>query len=140
MALQEAQWVAANSGDAERDPAGFALAYAAWCGSALRPWFDVQVEADRGLATVMGAVRDSDAPTAPPDRDVARMARSACAYEDPVVMRARAKVQHLAEVPAVAYADEEVRRHVDLWLAARGGHVPGPDGPGREEWLAAVGV
>ncbi|MGW0662749.1 FAD-dependent oxidoreductase [Streptodolium elevatio] len=138
LALREAQWVAANSGDANREPAGFAMAYAAWCRSALRPWFDVQVEADRGLAAVVG----HDGTSAPPalsGREAARMARSACAYEDPVVMRARAKVQHLAEVPAVAYADEEVRRHIDMWLEARDGLVPGPDGPERDEWLAAVG-
>lgn len=138
LALREAQWVAANCGGADRDPTGFALAYARWCRSALRPWFDVQVEADRALESVV-----ADAGTAvtrvPTAAERARMARAACAYEDPVVMRARARVRHLATVPAEAYGDPEIKEHVDAWLASRGNQVPGPDGPERAEWEAVVG-
>ncbi|MFH7596334.1 hypothetical protein WDV06_14690, partial [Streptomyces racemochromogenes] len=57
-----------------------------------------------------------------------------CALEDPEVMRARARVRHLAEPPGRAYADPAVRARVARWLADRPGWVPHAVGPDRSAW------
>ncbi|MFJ5637218.1 NAD(P)/FAD-dependent oxidoreductase [Streptomyces goshikiensis] len=96
----------------------------AWTARALRPWFDAQVTADRGNERRLAG----SAP--PPDRRAA--ARAACAFEDPVVMRARAHVRHLL------LSADEVERHVTAWLAARPEFAPRHDGPTREQWDALI--
>jgi 2-polyprenyl-6-methoxyphenol hydroxylase-like FAD-dependent oxidoreductase len=111
--------VAANPGDYHR-----------WTAQRLRPWFDAQVAADRA-----GELRlaKGELPT-----DVWAAAQAACAFDDPVVMRARAQVRHLLRTAEEAYGCEEVRERVTAWLAERPGFTPGYDGPTRARWEALV--
>ncbi|MFF2348725.1 FAD-dependent oxidoreductase [Kitasatospora sp. NPDC058115] len=126
LALRAAQHLAAHADATAADPAG----YHRWTARALRPWFDAQVAADRA-----NEQRLTENPP-PPDRRAAALAD--CAFDDPVVMRARAQVRHLVRTPDEAYGTEEVERRLTAWLAARPGFAPGHDGPTRARWEALV--
>ncbi|MFF4323845.1 FAD-dependent oxidoreductase [Streptomyces sp. NPDC001568] len=106
------------------------LVYHRWTAQALRPWFDAQVTADR----VNGQRLAESAPLS--DRRAA--ARAACAFDDPVVMRARAQVRHLLRPADDAYGTDEVDRHVTAWLDANPDFSPESDGPTREQWVALI--
>ncbi|MGW3042151.1 NAD(P)/FAD-dependent oxidoreductase [Kitasatospora sp. NPDC001159] len=124
LALRTAQYLGAHADEVAADPTG----YHAWTTRTLRPLFDAQVTADR-------ANEQRLAESSPPsDRRAAALA--ACAFEDPVVMRARAQVRHLVRTPDEAYGSEEVDRHVTAWLAAHPDFEPQLDGPTRDQWDA----
>ncbi|MFI9180959.1 NAD(P)/FAD-dependent oxidoreductase [Streptomyces goshikiensis] len=127
LALWAARRVARTAGN---DPgsARFAAEYHDWAVRTLKPWFDYQVVADGAIGERF-ATRAGRAGTA---REVAALFE--CALEDPEVMRARARVRHLADPPARAYADSQVRARVARWLAARPDYEPNAVGPEREEW------
>ncbi|MEU9256098.1 FAD-dependent oxidoreductase [Streptomyces sp. NPDC048270] len=121
-----AQYLAAHADEIAADPAG----YHAWTARTLRPWFEAQVTADR-------ANEQRLAENAPPvDRRAAAV--GACAFDDPVVMRARAQVRHLLRPAQEAYGTEEVGRHVTAWLAARPAFTPEYEGPTRDQWDALI--
>lgn len=137
LALWAAQWVACHAGGAADDPVAFAAGYHRWAGRRLRPWFDVQVAMDRANeAQLRNPARELARPLTPEGREKAAL--SACSWEDPVVMRARARVRHLVLTADQAYATEEVRDRLACWLAAHPDFTPRFDGPGREEWESAV--
>ncbi|MEU6295659.1 NAD(P)-binding protein [Streptomyces erythrochromogenes] len=127
LALWAARRVART---AHRDPGSdrFAVAHHAWAVRTLKPWFDFQVVADAAIGERF-ATRAGRTGTA---REVAALFD--CALEDPEVMRARARVRHLAEPPERAYGDPEIRARVARWLAARPDYAPNEVGPDREEW------
>lgn len=127
LALWAARRVARTAGN---DPgsARFAAEYHDWAVRTLKPWFDYQVVADGAIGDRF-ATRAGRAGTA---REVAALFE--CALEDPEVMRARARVRHLADPPARAYADPQVRARVARWLAARPDYEPNAVGPERAEW------
>uniref|UniRef100_A0AAU2JYX7 NAD(P)-binding protein n=1 Tax=Streptomyces sp. NBC_00049 TaxID=2903617 RepID=A0AAU2JYX7_9ACTN len=106
----------------------YAADHHAWAVRTLKPWFDFQVVADAAIGERF-ATRAGRTGTA---REVAALFD--CALEDPEVMRARARVRHLAEPPERAYADPAVRERVARWLAARPDYVPNAVGPDRAEW------
>ncbi|MEU3777207.1 FAD-dependent oxidoreductase [Streptomyces sp. NPDC032472] len=122
LGLRAAQYLATHADQVAADPLG----YHAWTERSLRPWFDAQVAADRATAQRLA----ESAP--PPDRRAAAVA--ACAFDDPVVMRARAQVRHLVRTADEAYGTDEVDRHVSAWLAARPDFSPRYDGPTRDQW------
>ncbi|MFE7189381.1 FAD-dependent oxidoreductase [Kitasatospora sp. NPDC057541] len=126
LGLRAAQYLATHADRIAVDPAG----YHAWTAEALRPWYDAQVTADRANEQRL----TDDAPL--PDRRAAALA--ACAFDDPVVMRARAQVRHLLRPADDAYGTDEVDRHVTAWLAARPGFAPTHDGPTRDQWDALI--
>ncbi|MEU7601398.1 NAD(P)-binding protein [Streptomyces sp. NPDC041003] len=127
LALWAARRVART---AHRDPGSvrFAVGHHDWAVRTLKPWFDFQVVADAAIGERF-ATRAGRTGTA---REVAALFD--CALEDPEVMRARARVRHLAEPPDRAYADPEIRARVARWLAARPDYVPHEAGPDRAEW------
>ncbi|MFD3544349.1 NAD(P)/FAD-dependent oxidoreductase [Streptomyces sp. NPDC058655] len=127
LALWAARRVART---AHRDPGSrrYAAEHHAWAVRTLKPWFDFQVVADAAIGERF-ATRAGRTGTA---REVAALFD--CALEDPEVMRARARVRHLADPPETAYANPEVRARVTRWLAARPGYEPGAVGPDREQW------
>lgn len=129
LGLRSARRLATYAEAAAVDPA----AHHAWQLRELRPWFDVQVSGDRAGERRLAEV------TAP---SVRRAAAQAAAFDDPVVMRARARVRHLVVTPDRAFAADEVRARVDAWLAVRPGWTPAHDGPDRAAWeaLAAGGA
>ncbi|MGW0561372.1 FAD-dependent oxidoreductase [Streptomyces sp. NPDC003016] len=106
----------------------FVTEHYAWALRTLRPWFDFQVMTDHALGERF-TVREF---TAGPARQ--RAALFECAQEDPEVMRARARVRHLAASPAEAYGAPEIRARVAAWLAAHPDYVPSTVGPDRREW------
>ncbi|MEV8308539.1 NAD(P)-binding protein [Streptomyces flavidovirens] len=106
----------------------FVTEHYAWALRTLKPWFDFQVMTDRAIGERF-AVRDF---RAGPARQLAALFE--CAQEDPEVMRARAKVRHLAAPPSEAYGAPEVRARVAAWLAAHPDYVPSTAGPDRREW------
>ncbi|WP_308294996.1 hypothetical protein [Streptomyces sp. NK08204] len=65
-------------------------------------------------------------------------ALAACAFDDPVVMRARAQVRHLLQPADDACGTDEVDRAVTDWLAARPGFSPAHDGPTRDQRDALI--
>ncbi|MCX5380494.1 FAD-dependent oxidoreductase [Streptomyces sp. NBC_00091] len=126
LGLLAAQHLATHVEQIAADPVG----YHTWTTRTLRPWFDAQVTADR-------ANEQRLAEGSPPsDRRAAAL--GACAFDDPVVMRARAQVRHLLLPAGEAYGTDEVDRHVTAWLAARPDFSPQPDGPTREQWDALI--
>ncbi|MBT2454855.1 FAD-dependent oxidoreductase [Streptomyces sp. ISL-86] len=126
LGLRAAQHLATHVDEIAADPIG----YHTWTTQALRPWFDAQVTADR-------ANEQRLAESSPPsDRRAAALA--ACAFDDPVVMRARAQVRHLLRPAHDAYGTDEVDRHVTAWLAARPDFSPQHDGPTRDQWDALI--
>ncbi|MCX5199211.1 FAD-dependent oxidoreductase [Streptomyces sp. NBC_00249] len=127
LGLRAAQHLAARADEIAADPTG----YHTWTAQNLRPWFDAQVTADRANEQRLA---DSSPPS--PDRRAAAVA--ACAFDDPVVMRARAQVRHLVRPASEAYATDEVDRHVTAWLAAHPDFDPRHDGPTREQWDALI--
>ncbi|WP_326659554.1 hypothetical protein [Streptomyces sp. NBC_00385] len=60
------------------------------------------------------------------------------AWDDPVVMRARARIRHLVQPADQAYGTAEVRARVASWPAEHPDFAPGYDGPAREEWESAM--
>ncbi|MEU8436578.1 FAD-dependent oxidoreductase [Streptomyces sp. NPDC029216] len=128
---------------------GFAAGYHAWALRTLKPWFDYQVGADAAVGERLAAGAEEAAAGAtlgggagpagagrPGRAERVREAAALfeCALEDPEVMRARARVRHLAEAPGRAYADPAVRARVARWLADRPGWTPNAMGPDRPEW------
>ncbi|GAA2545813.1 FAD-dependent oxidoreductase [Streptomyces koyangensis] len=126
LGLRTAQHLAAHADAIAADP----TSYHAWTVRELRPLFDAQVTGDR-------TVGERLAEGAPPS-DHRSAALAACAFDDPVVMRARAQVRHLVHPPAEAYGTDEVDRHLTAWLTAHPEFTPGHDGPTRAEWEAVV--
>jgi flavin-dependent dehydrogenase len=126
LGLKAAQWLAGHVAEVAADPAG----YHAWTREALRPWFDRQVAGDGASERLLAA--------AEPPSDARSAALAELAFEDPVVMRARAQVRHQVRTRDEAYGTEEVRERVDAWLAARPGFTPRNDGPTRAEWEALI--
>ncbi|MFB7468749.1 NAD(P)/FAD-dependent oxidoreductase [Streptomyces sp. NPDC056224] len=127
LALWAARRVART---AHQDPGSeaFAAGHHAWAVRTLKPWFDFQVAADEAIGERF-ATRSGRTGTA---REVAALFE--CALEDPEVMRARARVRHLADPPERAYADPQIRARVARWLAARPQYAPNAVGPDRAEW------
>ncbi|MFJ9950025.1 FAD-dependent oxidoreductase [Kitasatospora sp. NPDC091207] len=126
LGLRAAQHLAAHADETAEDPTG----YHAWAARTLRPCFDAQVTSDRANAERLAA--------SSPLTDRRAAALAACAFDDPVVMRARAQVRHLLRTPDEAYGTDEVDRHVTAWLAARPDFTPTHDGPTRDQWDALV--
>ncbi|MFB7188356.1 FAD-dependent oxidoreductase [Streptomyces sp. NPDC056230] len=126
LGLRAAQHLATHADRIVADP----MSYHTWTTKALRPWFDAQVTTDRN-----NGQRLADG-SPPADRRTAALA--ACAFDDPVVMRARAQVRHLLRLPDDAYGTDEVDRHVTAWLAAHPDFTPKHDGPTREQWDALI--
>ncbi|MFF2997827.1 FAD-dependent oxidoreductase [Streptomyces sp. NPDC057950] len=83
LGLRAAQHLATHVDRIAADPLG----YHTWTAQALRPWFDAQVTADRADGQRLAE--------SSPLSDRRAAARTACAFDDPVVMRARAQVRHL---------------------------------------------
>ncbi|MDW6064248.1 FAD-dependent oxidoreductase [Streptomyces sp. FXJ1.4098] len=129
LGLWSAQRIAATA-DAVAYDRVYADAYARWSERVLKPWYDLQVAADRdNEARLSGNA-------APPADDERRLkaARFACALEDPVVMRAWARARHLLTLPDEAFGTDEVRERLMRWLAAGAGALPGLAGPPRHQW------
>ncbi|MFE5207768.1 FAD-dependent oxidoreductase [Streptomyces sp. NPDC056600] len=126
LGLLAGQRLARHAEEVAADAAG----HHRWTTRALRPWFDAQVTADHvgGLRLARGESSG----------DVRAAAQAACAFDDPVVMRARAQVRHLLRTADDAYGCEEVREHVTAWLADRPGFTPGYEGPSRARWEALL--
>ncbi|MGW2710429.1 FAD-dependent oxidoreductase [Streptomyces sp. NPDC001356] len=126
LGLRAAQHLAAHADQIAADPVG----YHAWTVQALRPLFDAQVTADRANEQRLGKC------SPPSDRRAAAL--TACAFDDPVVMRARAQVRHLLQPADDAYGTEEVHQAVTDWLAGHPDFSPTHDGPTREQWDALI--
>ncbi|MEU3721380.1 FAD-dependent oxidoreductase [Streptomyces sp. NPDC031705] len=126
LGLRAARHLATHADRITADP----MAYHTWTAQALRPWYDAQVTADRA--------NEQRLAESTPLSDRRAAAVGACAFDDPVVMRARAQVRHLVRRPPEAYGTDEVDRHVTAWLAARPDFTPAHDGPTRAEWDALV--
>ena len=126
LGLLAAQHLATHADRIAADPLG----YHAWTVQTLRPWFDAQVASDR----TNGQRLTESSPLT--DRRAAALA--ACAFDDPVVMRARARVRHLVQPPQDAYSTEEVEQHLTAWLAAHPDFTPNHDGPTRDQWDALI--
>ncbi|UUU43907.1 FAD-dependent oxidoreductase [Streptomyces sp. NBC_00162] len=128
LGLRAAQHIATHADQIAADP----VCYHTWTAQALRPLFDAQVTADRANEQRLA----ESAPLS--DRRAAAL--GACAFDDPVVMRARAQVRHLLRPAPDAYGTDEVDRHVTAWLAARPDFSPQHDGPTRDQWDALIPV
>ncbi|WP_055591128.1 FAD-dependent oxidoreductase [Streptacidiphilus griseoplanus] len=126
LGLRAAQYLAAHADRIAADPVG----YHTWTAQALRPWFDAQVTADRG--------NEQRLTERAPSQDRRAAALAACAFDDPVVMRARARVRHLLQSADDAYGTDEVDRAVTDWLATHPDFSPAHDGPTRDQWDALI--
>ncbi|MFF0761526.1 NAD(P)/FAD-dependent oxidoreductase [Streptomyces sp. NPDC003737] len=126
LGLRAAQYLAAHADQAAADPIG----YHTWTAQVLRPWFDAQVAADRG--------NEQRLTESSPSSDLRTAALAACAFDDPVVMRARAQVRHLLQPAGEAYGTDEVDRAVTDWLADHPDFSPAYDGPTRDQWDALI--
>ncbi|MBB5872846.1 2-polyprenyl-6-methoxyphenol hydroxylase-like FAD-dependent oxidoreductase [Allocatelliglobosispora scoriae] len=139
LTLLAAQRVA-DGIDGIADPHAHALAHFHWAERTLKPWFDLQVRIDGGdeeLFARRGSGPGGPGQGPPPildDLTRAQYASIPCAMQDPVVMRARAKVRHLAVAPEVAFADAEVREHLTAWLDRQQGPPRMPQFVSGEEW------
>ncbi|MFF5187372.1 NAD(P)/FAD-dependent oxidoreductase [Streptomyces sp. NPDC000345] len=133
LALWAAARVADTAHDAHRHEE-FARSYDRWAHDELKPWFDLQVAADRENETRLSATAGVAA-----DREARyRAARFPCALEDPVVMRAWAQARHMLRTPSEAFGAEDVRVRVERWLRARADAPQLPAGPPRSAWDAVV--
>ncbi|MFE9628828.1 FAD-dependent oxidoreductase [Streptomyces sp. NPDC006527] len=133
LALWAAARVAETAHHATRHEE-FAGSYDRWAHTVLKPWFDLQVAADRDnerrLSGTAGAPVDEEA------RQEA--ARFPCALEDPLVMRAWAQARHMVRTPDEAFGSEDVRLRVDRWLKDRTDAPQPPAGPPRGIWESVV--
>lgn len=112
----------------EHDPQSCALAFDAWCGEAVRPWFDDHVDCDAGLAARWaGADVDLDRPL-PADLI------GAAAEVDPSLMRVVGPYQAMQALPA-SLTEVEPRAHE---IYAGGWRPPVPEGPTRDELAELV--
>ncbi|MET9437242.1 FAD-dependent oxidoreductase [Streptomyces sp. NPDC006551] len=133
LALRAAERIADTAHRADR-PDEFALSYDRWTRDVLKPWFDLQVSADReNERRLSGSV-----PACLDDSARLRAAWFACALEDPVVMRAWAQARHLMRTPHEAFAAPEIRDRVEKWLRRQSQLPPSPSGPSRETWEMVV--
>jgi len=130
LALWAAGRVAETAHNATRHEE-FARSYDQWARTVLKPWFGLQVAADRDNER-----RLSGAPVDEETRQ--RAARFLCALEDPLVMRAWAQVRHMTRTPDEAFGSEDVRLRVKRWLKGRTDEQQPPAGPPRHVWEAVV--
>ncbi|MDR6974314.1 2-polyprenyl-6-methoxyphenol hydroxylase-like FAD-dependent oxidoreductase [Streptomyces sp. 3330] len=133
LALRAAQRIAATAGTAAHHYL-YADAYGRWAERVLKPWYDLQVIADRDNEARLSGV------IAPPVDAEGRLkaARFACALEDPTVMRAWARARHMLTMPDEAFGTDEIRERLTRWLAARPESRPGPSGPTRRQWEQTI--
>jgi 2-polyprenyl-6-methoxyphenol hydroxylase-like FAD-dependent oxidoreductase len=129
LALWAAGHIADTAHRADR-PDEFARSYDCWTRDMLKPWFDLQVLADRDnearLSGTSPAVEDEQARL--------RAARFPCALEDPVVMRAWAQARHMMRTPHEAFAAAEVKDRIEKWLTRQPEARRPPTGPSRDTW------
>ncbi|MCL7425447.1 NAD(P)/FAD-dependent oxidoreductase [Streptomyces sp. YS415] len=137
LALRAAEHIADTAHRADR-PGDFAWSYDRWTRDVLKPWFDLQVSADRDnearLSGTATAVQDEQARQ--------RAARFSCALEDPVVMRAWAQARHMVRTPRQAFAAADVQNRIENWLKTQQQAPLPPSGPSRGTWetVAAGGA
>lgn len=132
LALRTAQWVAQQAIEGE-NPYALACRHHHWALQNLLPWYETQISADRATETRLQAGLSGMA--ALPDE---RAAVDACAFEEPDVMRARARVRHLIDHADKAYEEPGIRLTLARW---RSSHVwPDDvfDGPARSTWQEIV--
>ncbi|MER6345291.1 FAD-dependent oxidoreductase [Streptomyces sp. NPDC001595] len=133
LALWAAERVASTARRAKHHDE-FARSYDRWTRDVLKPWFDLQVSADRENENRLSG-------TVPPTADDEarrRAARFPCALEDPEVMRAWARARHMMQTPAEAFGHEDVRQRIEQWLRTRP-RTPQPAVvPSRSAWQAVV--
>ncbi|EGX61810.1 MULTISPECIES: NAD(P)/FAD-dependent oxidoreductase [Streptomyces] len=135
LALRTAQWVTQQDLTGE-SPNEFAGRYHRWTLQELRPWYEMQISADRATATRL-ASGIYGRPSLSSDE---RAALGACALEDTDIMRARARVRHLMDHPDEAYAEPRIRAKVARWRSSHPGHEDIFDGPARTTWHSIVGA
>ncbi|MEU9558534.1 NAD(P)/FAD-dependent oxidoreductase [Streptomyces fumanus] len=129
LALWAAGHLADTAHRADR-PDEFARSYDRWTRDVLKPWFDLQVSANRdNEARLSGA-----APVAGDGEARRRAARFPCALEDPVVMRAWAQARHMMRTPREAFAADGVRDRIEKWLARQPEAGRPSSGPLRDVW------
>jgi hypothetical protein len=133
LALWAAARVAETAHHATRHEE-FAGSYDRWAHTVLKPWFDLQVAADRDNER-----RLSGTAGAPVDEEARQEAATfPCALEDPLVMRAWAQARHMVRTPDEAFGSEDVRLRVDCWLKDRTDAPQPPAGPPRGIWESVV--
>ncbi|MFJ9036675.1 NAD(P)/FAD-dependent oxidoreductase [Streptomyces sp. NPDC102406] len=133
LALWAAEHVAETAHRAHRHEE-FARSYDQWTRTVLKPWFDLQVSADKDNETRLSG----EAQAAADDEARRRAARFPCALEDPVVMRAWAQARHMLRPPAEAFGAEEVRTRIERWLKSRDDAPQPATGPSRSTWEAVT--
>ncbi|MFE0457351.1 NAD(P)/FAD-dependent oxidoreductase [Streptomyces sp. NPDC058914] len=137
LALRAAEHIAGTAHRADR-PDEFARSYDRWTRDVLKPWFDLQVSADRDNEARLSGT----APAAEHEQARQRAARFPCALEDPVVMRAWAQARHMMRTPHEAFAAAEVKDRIEKWLKRQPEAPQPPSGPSRGTWetVAAGGA
>ncbi|MGW5679849.1 hypothetical protein ACWEV4_33040 [Streptomyces sp. NPDC003860] len=130
LALRTAQWIAELTSRHPHDPALLATKHHQWTMRELQPWYEHQVTSDRTYAARLTAGTASE-PAAPPPETAAM---EAAAWDDPVVMRARARVRHLMTHPDRALQQLDVRTRIGQWISAHPHFTTGFDGPDRARW------
>ncbi|MFD5464097.1 NAD(P)/FAD-dependent oxidoreductase [Kitasatospora sp. NPDC127059] len=126
LGLRTAQYLAAHADQVAADPTG----YHTWTARNLRPLYDEQVAADRA--------NEQRLKGSSPLPGLRAAALAASAFDDPVVMRARAQTRHLVRPAKEAYGTEEIDQAVTAWLAANPDFSPQHDGPTRAQWDALI--
>ncbi|WP_063042379.1 FAD-dependent oxidoreductase [Nocardia grenadensis] len=140
--LRTAAWVAAHADQPADDE--LTIAHHQWTTSTLGPWFDHQVTTDKaGGHRLRHGSELTNAETGPATENPEEELRAAlpwCALEDAHVMRARARVRHLLDLPQDAYAAPEIQERVAAWLIEHPNFEPPRQGPDRaqRETLTAV--
>ncbi|MFJ8752101.1 hypothetical protein ACIREO_22630 [Streptomyces sp. NPDC102441] len=134
LALRTAQQVAQQAIDGE-DPYDVARRHQQWALQELRPWYEMQIAADRASEVELQA---GVAGTALPPASYNRAAVNACALEEPEIMRARARVRHLMDRADEAYAEPGVRTTLARWRSSHPHPAKVFDGPTRATWQSIV--
>ncbi|MFJ6661318.1 FAD-dependent oxidoreductase [Streptomyces sp. NPDC091377] len=130
LALRTAQQTARLTGRHPDDPSALAARHHQWTLRELRPWYEHQVTSDRAYAERLRAGAAGDTVLPPPEA----AAIEASAWDDPVVMRARARVRHLMIYPDQVLQQPGVRDRIGQWISAHPRFTGGFDGPDRAQW------
>ncbi|MEE1736989.1 FAD-dependent oxidoreductase [Streptomyces sp. BE147] len=133
LALRTAQWVAQQAIE-EENPYDLARHHHQWALRELRPWYETQIAADQATeARLQAGISESI-----PVTSYERAAIDASAFEEPSIMRARARVRHLIDRSDRAYEDPDIGAALARWRSSHPRPEDVFDGPARTTWQSIV--
>lgn len=137
LAFEQAQQLA-TSLDSGSAPIDQTVEFEKWIAAHHRPWFDIQVGADRRTVARFRATVRGEEPEPLNSGGNPLLAMVCAAPTDEVVARAMTKFNHMLQQPAEILGEPDLIGRLDAFAATHALELPGAEGPSRAEFEALV--